>query len=130
MFSHLTLGTHDLARAKTFYDAVLATIGVEPRFHEPEQGWLGYQTPGSGRPLLVLMTPFDGTPATVGNGTMTAFLASTRAQVDAFHAAALSEGGRDEGRPGLRPRYHPYYYGAYVRDPDGHKLACACHSPS
>jgi len=56
-----------------------------------------------------------------------AFLAADRAMVDAFHAVALAHGGTDEGVPGLRPQYHPNYYGAYVRDPDGNKLQAVCH---
>ncbi|MFM7444877.1 MAG: VOC family protein, partial [Tabrizicola sp.] len=73
--------------------------------------------------------PFDGNPASVGNGTMVSFLAQTRAQVDAFHAAALAHGGTDEGAPGLRPQYGPHFYAAYVRDPDGNKLNAVCYRP-
>jgi lactoylglutathione lyase len=61
---------------------------------------------------------------------MVAFLASSRAQVDRVHTLALSLGGQDEGAPGLRPDYHPHYYGAYFRDPDGNKLCVACHEPA
>ena len=71
---------------------------------------------------------FDGKPATCGNGTHVAFLAKDRATVDAFYTAALAQGGSDEGPPGLRAHYHPNYYGAYVRDPDGNKLQAVCHS--
>ena len=72
--------------------------------------------------------PFDGNTAAPGNGPMTAFLASTRAIVDQCHAIALAHGGTCEGPPGLRAHYHPHYYGAYFRDPDGNKLAVACHA--
>ena len=77
---------------------------------------------------VFVLRPFDGGPHVVGNGAHTAFLAASRVQVDAFHAAALSLGGSDEGEPGLRPHYHPNYYGAYVRDPEGDKLQAVCHS--
>jgi predicted lactoylglutathione lyase len=60
---------------------------------------------------------------------MVAFMAESRIQVRAVHAAALANGGACEGKPGLRPEYHPHYYGAYFRDPDGNKLAVACHDP-
>ncbi len=69
----------------------------------------------------------DGAPATPGNGTMVSFLASSRAAVDAFHAAALAHGGTDEGAPGLRPQYGAQFYAAYVRDPDGNKLNAVCY---
>ena len=71
---------------------------------------------------------FDGGAAAPGNGVHIAYLVRDRATVDAFHAAALAHGGSDEGAPGLRPQYHPNYYGAYVRDIDGNKLQAVCHS--
>jgi catechol 2,3-dioxygenase-like lactoylglutathione lyase family enzyme len=71
--------------------------------------------------------PHDEKAATPGNGVTVAFDAPTRAAVDAFHAAALGAGGKDEGAPGLRAHYHPDYYGCYVRDPDGNKLCVVCH---
>ena len=73
------------------------------------------------------MRPFDGQAASAGNGTMTAFQAASRDIVDKAHAYALAQGGTDEGTPGLRPQYHPNYYGAYFRDPDGNKLCVVCH---
>ncbi|MBL0000484.1 MAG: VOC family protein [Sphingomonadales bacterium] len=79
-------------------------------------------------PKIFVGPAFDGQLATSGNGTHVAFHAKDRATVDAFHAAALQHGGTDEGSPGLRPHYHPNYYGAYVRDPDGNKLQAVCHS--
>jgi catechol 2,3-dioxygenase-like lactoylglutathione lyase family enzyme len=71
---------------------------------------------------------FDRAAARPGNGVHIAYLVADRATVDAFHSAALTNGGSDEGAPGLRPHYHPNYYGAYVRDPDGNKLQAVCHS--
>ena len=79
--------------------------------------------------MLVVCKPLNQEPATYGNGTHVAFLAPSHAAVDAFHAAALAEGGQDEGAPGPRPHYHKDYYGAYVRDPDGNKLQACCHKP-
>jgi catechol 2,3-dioxygenase-like lactoylglutathione lyase family enzyme len=124
MLSHVTLGTNDLERARAFYDPVMAALGLEAPFALP--GTLVYGTLTG--PKLFVVSPFDGGPATVGNGTHAAFLAASRADVDAFHAAALASGGSDEGAPGLRPHYHAHYYGAYVRDPDGNKLQAVCHS--
>ncbi|HEX2011244.1 MAG TPA: VOC family protein, partial [Roseateles sp.] len=78
--------------------------------------------PGRGLPRFYVYRPFDGRPASAGNGCMTAFAAASPAAVDAAHAAGLAAGGRDEGAPGPRPRYGEGYYGAYLRDPDGNKL--------
>ena len=126
IFGHVTLGTNDLGRASAFYDAVLGTLG-HTRGLEREGSFVSYGD-GSGARLFV-MTPFDGNPASVGNGVHVAFLAPDRAAVDAFHAAALAAGGTDEGAPGSRPQYHEHYYGAYVRDLDGNKLQAVCHKP-
>ena len=118
-FLYLTLGTNDLARAARFYDAALAPLGhariadYDP--HGTSAAW-GTDDPG---PHLWVTQPFDGNPASVGNGTMVSFLAATRAAVDAFHAAALAHGGSDEGAPGVRPNG---LYCAYWRDPDGNKM--------
>jgi len=77
-----------------------------------------------------VVRPLDGAAASAGNGITVAFDAPTRAAVDAFYAAALGRGVRgDEGAPGLRPHYHPNYYGAYVRDPTATKLCAVCHGP-
>jgi catechol 2,3-dioxygenase-like lactoylglutathione lyase family enzyme len=134
MFSHITVGTRDIARAKGFYDAVLRPLGLVCWFDDPDGGWLSYSAPAAPerpqvleRPQFLVCRPINGEAASAGNGTTIGFEARTRAQVDAFHAAALANGGTDEGAPGPRPHYHPGYYGAYVRDPDGNKLCCACH---
>ena len=82
-----------------------------------------YNDEGREELALWLCPPFDGAPASPGNGVMVAFTAATRAQVDAFHAAALAAGGTSEGEPGVRPQYNADFYAAYVRDPDGNKLA-------
>lgn len=119
-FLYLTLGTNDLSRATRFYDAALAPLGLVRRATEATE--IGYALPGDRRARLWITLPFDGKPATVGNGSMPALLAPSAEAVKAFHAAALAHGGRDEGAPGLRP-YGPAFYAAYVRDPDGNKLS-------
>lgn len=126
MFAHITLGTNDWPRAKPFYDAIMSVLEIG-LFFEHEAGAAYGQAVG---PKVFIGPAFDGQHATVGNGTHIAFLATSRAQVDAFYDAALAHGGSDEGPPGLRPHYHPNYYGAYVRDPDGNKLQAVCHSPN
>ena len=118
--SHITLGTNDKARAASFYDAVLGVLGFS-RLPKPPEKPLAYDKNGV-MPTIYIYNPEDGRPATWGNGTHIAFVAETRSQVDAFHEAALSLGGMDEGKPGPRPHYGPNYYAAYVRDPDGNKL--------
>jgi catechol 2,3-dioxygenase-like lactoylglutathione lyase family enzyme len=130
MFSYVSLGTRDLARAMRFYDAVLAPLGhVRIEDYDPDDSsaaW-GQDDPG---PHLWVTRPFDGNPASVGNGTMVSFLADSRAAVDAFYAAALANGGTDEGPPGLRPQYGAGFYAGYVRDPDGNKLNAVCYRPA
>lgn len=119
-FLYLTLGTNDLARAARFYDAALAPLGLIRRATETTE--VGYGLPDDSRTRLWITLPFDGRPATVGNGSMPALVAPSQDAVRAFHTAALAAGGRDEGAPGLRP-YGPAFFAAYVRDPDGNKLS-------
>jgi len=123
MFSHVMVGARDLAALARFYDAVLLPLGLE-RGPDAEAGPPGicYRAPGTLRPTFDVQAPFDGAPPSPGNGGMVAFLAPSRAAVDAAHAAALAHGGTDEGAPGPRPHYAPDYYGAYMRDPEGNKL--------
>ena len=128
MYSHVTLGANDLERAMAFYDAIAAPLGLERCFTETEHHIVGYGPAGQ-PPQLFVCKPFNDRPATSGNGVHVAFLAPSRAAVDAFHAAALAAGGADEGAPGPRPHYHEHYYGAYVRDPDGNKLQACRHHP-
>jgi catechol 2,3-dioxygenase-like lactoylglutathione lyase family enzyme len=117
---YITLGTNDLARAARFYDAALAPLGLVRRATEPTE--VGYGLPQDRRSRIWVTLPFDGKPATVGNGSMPAFLAPSQEAVRAFHRAALASGGTDEGAPGLRP-YGTGFFAAYVRDPDGNKLS-------
>jgi catechol 2,3-dioxygenase-like lactoylglutathione lyase family enzyme len=130
MFSHVHVGITNFERSYAFYAAVMKALGFELRIHKPQESWAGWAAPGNKRPLFFIGLPYDRQPASSGNGGMTAFLASTREAVDRCHQVALETGGRSEGAPGLRPHYHPDYYGAYFRDPDGNKICVCCHEPA
>jgi catechol 2,3-dioxygenase-like lactoylglutathione lyase family enzyme len=124
MFSHVMVGTHDLARAIAFYDAALTPLGII-RVASRWATWAAWER--SGEPAKFWVgRPYNGLPASWGNGGMVAFTAPSRTAVDAAYAAALAAGGLDEGAPGLRPNFAPNYYGAYVRDRDGNKLHFVC----
>ncbi|EQM67461.1 VOC family protein [Pseudomonas tohonis] len=127
MLSHVCIGTNDFTRALAFYTPLMEALRLPQKFYDPSRPWAGWMPADAPRPLLVLGAPFDGEAATVGNGQMVALLAPDRASVDRCHALALANGGQCEGAPGLRPHYHPDYYGAYFRDPDGNKLCVCCH---
>ena len=129
LFTYVCLGTNDSVRAGRFHDATLGALGWGRCDAQEADGWKGwgtYRNGGAEEIALWLCPPFDGRPACAGNGTMVAFSAASWNQVDAFHAAALVNGGVCEGEPGLRLRYNPDFYAAYVRDPDGNKLAAVC----
>lgn len=123
MIGYVTLGTNDLARAARFYDAIAAELGTA-RMMEFER-FIAWGTPG-GAPGIGLTYPFDGAPASVGNGVMVALAACDRDQVARLHAIALEHGGVCEGPPGLRgdgsESGEEGFYAAYFRDPDGNKL--------
>lgn len=121
MLDHVTIGVTDLARAKAFYDAALAPLGIR-RLFEDGTTFAGYGGDAR-RPYFWI-----GVRPTVETGTHVAFTAADRATVEAFHRAGLAAGGTDNGYPGLRPHYHPGYYGAFVLDPDGHNIEAVCHS--
>lgn len=127
MLLYITLGTNDLERSKAFYDPVMAALGFARHVtKEDEIGYGPVPQSASGRTCFVwISAPFLKLPATWGNGTMIALNAKSRAMVDAFHAAALSAGGTDDGAPGLRP-FGEDFYACYVRDPDGNKLSAVC----
>ena len=124
MFSHVTIGSNDLGKAKQFYDVVLKPLGLMRRADYPNA--VGYGVDG-GRAQLWVLNPLDKKAATVGNGATVGLEAANRTTVDACHAAAIAAGGKDEGAPGLRPHYHSNYYGAYMRDLDGNKVCVVCH---
>ncbi len=129
MLSHIFVGVSDFDRALAFYNPLMETLGIAPRFCERERPWAGWQSTPGPRPLFLIGKPYNQQDPQPGNGQMVAFLAEARAIVDQAHAVALQHGGTCEGPPGLRPEYHAHYYGAYFRDPDGNKLCVACHTP-
>jgi catechol 2,3-dioxygenase-like lactoylglutathione lyase family enzyme len=129
MLSHCFVGVNDFETALAFYAAVLEKLGHKLRFCDRSRPWAGWQAAGSERPLFLIGAPEDGQPARPGNGQMVALIAPDRASVRAAHAAGLAVGGTDAGAPGLRGHYHPDYFGAYLRDPEGNKIALACHRP-
>jgi len=116
MIGYVTLGTNDLARAATFYDAMAKELGVG-RMMETER-FIAWGAPEGGAGIGLTL-PFDGKGATVGNGVMVAFAAKDKAHVDRIHRLALSLGAKDEGAPGPRGES---FYAAYFRDLDGNKL--------
>jgi len=118
MLGHLSFGVADLTRAGAFYDGILQPLGYV-RVWSSEHG-IGYGAPGQNDKLALFTQP--GPAAAPGPGFHLALTAPTRAAVDAFHAAAMRLGGRDEGAPGPRPDYGASYYAAFVIDPDGYKL--------
>jgi predicted lactoylglutathione lyase len=122
LIGYVTLGTRDLERAAAFYEAVLAEIDAV-RCHE-QVHFVAWRLV-TGGPQLCLITPYDGEPATVGNGAMVGIYAGTREKVDAAHAKALQLGGKDEGAAGPR-NYAPGFYAGYFRDLDGNKLNFFC----
>lgn len=120
MISYITIGASDSDRAQAFYDAVLGALGHSRLWRQED--WIGYG-PDPEHATILICSPENGLPAQAGNGIMVGLTASTQAQVDAFHAAALAHGGSCAGPPGPRPNYGEGYYLAYVRDPDGNKLS-------
>ncbi|MCB2136808.1 MAG: VOC family protein [Rhodobacteraceae bacterium] len=125
MIDYITLGTRNLDRARPFYDAVMAALGLHRLVTTAEEIGYGQNDGDPARSTLWIVTPYDGREATAGNGTMVALAAPTRAAVDAFHAAGMAHSGSDEGKPGLRP-YGENFYACYIRDPDGNKLSAVC----
>ncbi len=119
MIDHVTLRVRDLAASKAFYATVLAPLGYAVIAEYPEAIGLG----AGGKPDFWLTPDPSAEPQHV------AFAATTRAAVDAFHAAGLACGGRDNGAPGLRAHYHPHYYGAFIDDPTGHHMEAVIHGP-
>ncbi|MCZ6853819.1 MAG: VOC family protein [Gammaproteobacteria bacterium] len=115
---HVSVGTNNFEAATAFYDKVMATIGARRIFDIPGVA-VAY---GKQFPEFWVQMPGDGQPATTANGVHFGFIAPTKEAVDAFYSAALEAGGSDDGEPGPRPDYGPDYYGAFVRDLDGHKI--------
>lgn len=120
MIDHVGLEVADLAASRAFYAAALAPLGYQLLMEF--EGVCGFGK--GGKPDLWIAA---GTPSP---SLHVALRAEDRAQVDAFHAAALVAGGQDNGAPGLRPQYHEHYYGAFALDPDGHNIEAVCHDPA
>ena len=120
MIGYTTVGTNNLQRAEAFYNDLLALLGARVMFRT-HRG-VGWGAVGA-HPMFSVMLPFDGSPATVGNGAMVALQADNEELVQRVHAKALELGGQDEGAPGSR---NGSFYGAYFRDLDGNKLAIYC----
>lgn len=119
IFDHIGFAVRDLAKTSAFYTAALAPRGLGLQYDRDGVAAFGHPKKWS----LWFYGKGDGP-----SGVHIALSAANRAQVDAFHAAALAAGGKDNGAPGPRPHYHPNYYGAFVIDPDGHNLEAVCHA--
>ena len=124
MLDHVSIPVADFERSTCFYDAVLATIGLERRKERP--GAIGYGPPDRPAPVFWVLARESEQAATPGVGLHISLQASDRVSVDAFHEAALMLGGRDAGAPGVRPQYTMPFYGAFVLDPDGFKIEAVC----
>lgn len=122
MFSHIMIGTNDLARARTFYDAVLGALGIPAGVQDRHRVF--WRTPSG---VFSVSVPIDGKPATVGNGGTIGFACQSAEQVQAWHAAGVAHGGTTcEDPPGVREGAAGKLYLAYLRDPDGNKI-CGLH---
>ena len=125
MIDHTGISISDYERSKAFYTAALAPIGYQLLVELPAAVTGSTDVAGFGEPPKPDFWISRGVPNTPP--IHIAFRVDSRAKVDAFHRAALAAGGTDNGAPGLRPHYHPNYYGAFVRDPDGHNVEAVCH---
>ncbi len=124
IFTHVVIGTNDIARARTFYDSVLGTLGIKRAMNLDDASLWGTEGPE-----FMVTKPGNGLPATYANGGTISFAAPSRAAVHKFHEAALANGARDEGAPGPRS-FTPTAYAAYIRDPGGNKLCAYCFAPA
>ena len=131
MIAYVTVGADDIAAAKRFYSAFLPALGYGLD-EGPEGLSFALPVPPGQSPVypdFYVKPPFDGGPASVGNGNMVAFEARDQQQVRELHAAALAAGGTDEGQPGFRASYGPRFYVGYLRDPQGNKIALFSSNP-
>jgi catechol 2,3-dioxygenase-like lactoylglutathione lyase family enzyme len=118
MLDHVTLPVSDIARSRAFYDRALRPLGIEPLYFEEDAAGYGV----NGKAFFWI-----GLRGVVQTSAHVAFTGKDRETVERFYQAGLAAGGRDNGPPGLRPHYHPHYYGAFVLDPDGHNIEAVCH---
>jgi len=121
ILDHLGIGVRDFAKSRAFYEQALAPLGASVVMEFPGVAGLGR----AGQPQFWI----HGTDAPPAEKLHIAFVAENREQVKAFHEAALAAGAKDNGAPGLRPQYHPNYYGAFVFDLDGNNIEAVCHAP-
>tara|TARA_B100001059_G_scaffold13367_1_gene10708 strand:+ start:718 stop:1239 length:522 start_codon:yes stop_codon:yes gene_type:complete len=131
MIAYVTVGADDIARAKRFYGSFLPALGYGLK-EGPEGLSYALPVPSGQQPVLpdfYVKPPFDGQPASAGNGAMVAFEAGNQKQVRDLHSAALAAGGLDEGSPGFRDSYGPHFYVGYLRDPQGSKIALFSSNP-
>jgi catechol 2,3-dioxygenase-like lactoylglutathione lyase family enzyme len=126
MLDHVSLGTANLARARKFYDAALKPLGFKMVWPVPGYGY-GYGAAKDEPKFWIGLPRAKRRKPRSSAGTHVAFQAPNRKAVDAFHKAAIKAGGKDNGKPGLRPEYHHDYYAAFVVDPEGHVLEAVCH---
>ncbi len=124
MFDHVSLGVRDLGAARRFYGAILAPLGYHLLGEYPQSLGFGAETAA-----LWLLQTERPVPSDDKSGLHLCFTAPSRRSVDAFHAAALAAGGKDNGKPGLRPDYGDNYYAAFAVDPDGYRLEAYCGKP-
>jgi catechol 2,3-dioxygenase-like lactoylglutathione lyase family enzyme len=122
MIHHVSVGTNDVARSRAFYDPIMQVLGLRLVRSTGESADYG-----TALVIFSLETPVNGAPAAAGNGVHIAFDAGGRRTVDEFHAVGLRHGGKDAGAPGLRPKYDPHYYAAFLLDPDGNKIEAVTH---
>ena len=132
MLGYITIGANDVPRSGRFYAAILTPLGYARK--DTADG-VGFTVPTvtdrmPGPAAVYVRKPYDGRPATVGNGSMTAFRTQTHAMVRSVHAAGLEAGGTDEGAPGFRDDYSDNFYVGYLRDPLGNKVAIFCANPA
>ncbi len=129
MLDHVSLGVSDITRSRRFYDAALRPLGLVRIVDFGANRGSDYGAmPGSLGVEFTITT--ESTIVAPSPGAHLCFRAPSRQAVHDFHVAALAAGGRDDGAPGPRPIYHADYYGAFVRDPDGHRLEAVCHAPA
>jgi catechol 2,3-dioxygenase-like lactoylglutathione lyase family enzyme len=128
MIDHTGVTVSDFAASKAFYEKALAPIGYAKLMELPASVTGHTDVAGFGEPPKPDFWISRGNPNQPP--VHVAFRVASRALVDAFYEAAIAAGGRDNGAPGLRPHYHPHYYGAFVLDPDGHNVEAVCHEPA
>ncbi len=131
MIAYVTVGADDMVSAERFYSAFLPALGYRFETYHADLSYIPPVHPGqtTTSPDFYVKSPFNGGPASSGNGSMVAFEADSQSKVRELHAAALAAGGADDGQPGFRVSYGAHFYVGYLRDPHGNKIALFCDSP-